>query len=173
MISMKNECKTYSTAFLFTFIFLLFCSSANAQWISKKIDNGFDDPVNIAYVNSTTDDRYLKLENFKNGFEDGVVFFLGNEYFCGGGPIMIELSFQVNGQNKKYTRECILFSFEEMDYALISKNLFEEDFLTDFKACTTMKIRVNDHECEEGTTQKIYTFKMTGSTAALNFVSKN
>jgi hypothetical protein len=172
MISTIKERKNALQAFLLFAILFLSHTKVNAQWISKKIDNGFDDPVNIAYVNSTTDDRYLKLENFKNGFEDGVVFFLGNEYFCGGGPIIIELSFQVNGQNKKYTRECILFNFEEMDYALISKNLFEEDFLTDFKACTTMKIRVNDHECEEGITQTIYTFKMTGSSAALSFVSK-
>ena len=40
--------------------------------------------------------------------------------------------------------------------------------LDDFKACSSIKLRVNDTTCDS----EIYEFKMTGSTAALNFVSK-
>ena len=43
-------------------------------------------------------------------------------------------------------------------------------FLKDFKSCTTMKIRITDNDCETSP-QVIYTYNMSGSTAALNFVN--
>jgi len=68
---------------------------------------------------------------------------------------------------------CKLFSIEEDDYALISENIINEDFLSDFKASSTMKIRINDYDCEsEDNIQTVYTFSMSGSTSALNFVLK-
>lgn len=158
--------------FIYTIALLLTGANANAQWISKRIDNGFDDPVNLAYVVSTADDRFLKLEQIGDGFESRVMFYLGGEYYCGDGPVYIEFSFQVNGQNKKYTRQCELFHIDDDNYALISNNFTGEDFISAFKACTTLKIRINDFDCPEGNVQTIYTFKMSGSTAALNFVSK-
>jgi hypothetical protein len=41
------------------------------------------------------------------------------------------------------------------------------EFLADFKAASSVRIRVNDTTCDT----EIYEFKMTGSTAAFNTVS--
>lgn len=139
-----------------------FCSVyANAQWVVKKVDNGFDDPIKMAY---TEDGQrpFLKLEQYEGA---GVLMFKG-VYFCEG-PVFIELSFQVNGVNKKYGRICELN--DEETVAFITWDIKNEDFLNDFKNCTTVKLRITDGGCEE--TGEIYTFKMNGSTAAVNFVT--
>ena len=40
---------------------LALSSTTNAQWITRTVDNGFDDPYRIAYTQS--DNMLLKLEN--------------------------------------------------------------------------------------------------------------
>lgn len=83
----------------YIFIFFLnFIISAKAQWISKRIDNGFDEPYKYAF-SAEPKNRFIKLEPYDE-FEPKVLFYLGGEYYCGEGPVFIELSFQVNGQNK-------------------------------------------------------------------------
>lgn len=156
---------------LLLFIFSNIILNVNAQWVVKNTDNGFDDPYKYAY-SSEPKNRFIKIEPY-DAFEPKILFFLGGEYYCGNGPVLIELSFQVNGQNKKYSRICNLFTIEEDDYALISENLMNEDFLSDFKASNTMKVRINDYDCEsDDNIQTVYTFSMSGSTAALKFVLK-
>jgi hypothetical protein len=170
LISMHKILNTFKSATFIVFVLLLTQTlQVNAQWISKKVDNGFDDPIYLALVRSTEDDNYLKLENYDDGFEKGVVLFLGGEYYCSEESVFIELSFQVNGVNKKYSRTCLIQN-SETPIAVISTDLLKEDFLKDFKACTTMKIRITDYECESNS-QVIYSYKMSGSTAALNFVN--
>lgn len=139
---------------------LFFAINANAQWVVKKIDNGFDAPSKIAY---TEDGQrpFLKLERYEGA---GVFIFKG-PYFCGS-PIFIELSFQVNGVNKQYGRICELNDAETTCF--ISWDIKNEDFFNDFKNCSSIKVRVTDSSCEE--TGEIYTFKMNGSTAAINFI---
>jgi hypothetical protein len=139
---------------------LLFALSAQAQWVVKKLDNGFDTPFKIAY---TEDGQrpFLKMERYEGA---GVLIFKG-VYFCGS-PIFVELSFQVNGVNKQYGRVCELN--EDETTCFITFDIKNEDFFNDFKNCTSVKVRVTDASCSE--TGEIYTFKMNGSTAAVNFI---
>lgn len=144
------------------FTIATFCSiNAQAQWVVKKIDNGFDAPTKIAY---TEDGQrpFLKLEQY----EGAGVLYLKGVYFCGS-PIFIELSFQVNGVNKKYGAVCQLNNEETT--AFISWDIKNEEYFNDFKNASTVKVRVTDSSCTE--TGEIYTFKMTGSTAAVNYVT--
>jgi hypothetical protein len=136
-------------------------NNAFAQWVTKTIDNGFDEPTKIAY---TEDGQrpFLKLERF----ESAGVLMMGGVYFCSN-PVFIELSFQVNGVNKKYGR--IANVNEEQNRAFITWDIKNEDFISDFKNATSVKVRITDtDECNDG---QIYTFKMSGSTASINFVT--
>jgi hypothetical protein len=136
-------------------------NNAFAQWVTKTIDNGFDEPTKIAY---TEDGQrpFLKLERF----ESAGVLMMGGVYFCSN-PVFIELSFQVNGVNKKYGR--IANVNEEQNRAFITWDIKNEDFISDFKNATSVKLRITDtDECNDG---QIYTFKMSGSTASINFVT--
>ena len=145
---------------LFFTVATMIATSANSQWVVKTLNNGFDAPTKIAY---TEDGQrpFLKLEQYEGA---GVLIFKGI-YFCEG-PIFIEMSFQVNGENKKYGRIAELNDAETT--AFISWDIKNEDFFSDFKNCTSVKVRVTDTGCESG---EIYTFKMNGSTAAVNFVT--
>lgn len=148
------------------FTIATFCSiEAHAQWVVKKFDNGFDTPGKIAYTNDNQQ-VYLKMESYENTG----IFFVGGERYCGEGPVFVEMSFQVNGVNKKYGRVCNLLS-DENPIAVISADIKSEDFFNDFKLCSTMKIRISDYDCSE-TVQTLYTFNMSGSTAALNYILK-
>lgn len=136
--------------------------NANAQWVSKTIDNGFDKPTKIAY---TEDGQkpYLKIEEFEG---KAVLIFKG-VYFCDS-PIFVEMSYQVNGENKKYGTVAELNDAETT--AFISWDLQSEEYFNDFKNSTSVKIRITDTGvCNDN---PIYTFKMNGSTAAFNFVTK-
>jgi|688.fasta_scaffold188288_2 hypothetical protein len=136
-------------------------NNAFAQWVTKTIDNGFDEPTKIAY---TEDGQrpFLKLERF----ESAGVLMMGGVYFCSN-PVFIELSFQVNGVNKKYGR--IANVNEDQNRAFITWDIKNEDFISDFKNATSVKLRITDtDECNDG---QIYTFKMSGSTASINFVT--
>jgi hypothetical protein len=136
-------------------------NNAFAQWVTKTIDNGFDEPTKIAY---TEDGQrpFLKLERF----ESAGVLMMGGVYFCSN-PVFIELSFQVNGVNKKYGR--IANVNEDQNRAFITWDIKNEDFISDFKNATSVKVRITDtDECNDG---QIYTFKMSGSTASINFVT--
>ena len=141
---------------------MFLCLNANAQWVSKTIDNGFDKPTKIAY---TEDGQkpYLKIEEFEG---KAVLIFKG-VYFCDS-PIFVEMSYQVNGENKKYGTVAELNDAETT--AFISWDLQSEEYFNDFKNSTSVKIRITDTGvCNDN---PIYTFKMNGSTAALNFVTK-
>ena len=138
------------------------CLNSNAQWITKTIDNGFDEPTKIAY---TEDGQkpFLKIEEFEG---KAVLIFKGI-YFCDS-PIFVEMSYQVNGENKKYGTVAQLNDAQTT--AFVSWDLQSEEYFNDFKNCTTVKIRITDTGvCNDN---PIYTFKMNGSTAAVNFVLK-
>jgi hypothetical protein len=137
-------------------------NNAFAQWVTKTIDNGFDVPTRIAYTEDGQTE-YLKLE----AFEGKAVFYIKGVYFCES-PIFVEMSYQVNGVNKKYGRVAELN--DEETCAFISWDISDEDFFTDFKNATSVKIRITDAgACSDDST--IYTFKMNGSTNAVNFVT--
>jgi hypothetical protein len=137
-------------------------NNALAQWKTTKIDNGFDAPTKIAY----TDDGqkpFLKLEEYEG---KAVLIFKGI-YFCDS-PIFVEMSYQVSGENKKYGAIANLNESETS--AFITWDLQNEDYYLDFKNSTSVKIRITDTGACSGEND-IYTFKMTGSTNALNYVT--
>ena len=137
----------------------LFSFSALSQWVVKKIDNGFDTPYKIAYTEDGQSE-FLKLENYK-----GIAFYMGGVYICDE-SVTVDISFLVNGEYKKYIvtgrtseNRKTLFMVDDLNSDL--------SFLADFKAASSVKIRVNDTTCDT----EIYEFKMTGSTAAYNAIS--
>jgi hypothetical protein len=177
MISTVKERKNNCSNLLVIIILFFSCSFANAQWISKKVDNGFDEPYSYAYVESTDKIVFLKIQSYvDDDFAKKIAFFVAGEIFCGTEPIFIELSFQVNGENKKYGLLCPVQESEKSTnlIAVISTDLKSEDYLSYFKSCSSMKIRITNENCEMSDNEGpvIYSYKMSGSTAALTFVSK-
>ena len=63
--------------------------------------------------------------------------------------------------DQKYT----IREFDDNDG--IVDDLLNSEILEDFKACTSFIIRINESFCESET----YTFNMSGSTNALNFIN--
>lgn len=138
----------------------LFTLNSFSQWIVKKIDNGFDTPYKIAYTDGD-ETAFLKLENYK-----GIAFYMGGVYVCDE-SVTVDISFLVNGEYQKYY---IIGKVSENHKTLFMIDDLNSDleFLADFKAATSVKIRINDTTCDS----EIYEFKMTGSTAAYDAISK-
>jgi hypothetical protein len=136
----------------------LFTTTSFSQWISKKIDNGFDTPYYIAYTQDGQNE-FLKLENYK-----GIAFYMGGVYICDE-SVIVDISFLVSGEYQKYyvtgkvsENRKTLFMVDDLNS--------DPEFLADFKAASSIRIRVNDTTCDT----EIYEFKMTGSTAAFNAI---
>lgn len=136
----------------------LFNTYSFSQWVSKKIDNGFDKPHYTAYTNDDQD-AYLKLESYK-----GVAFYISGLFICVE-KVNVDILFSVNDINKRYTLTCNVSSNHETVF-LVDDISSDADILADFKAASTIKIRINDTTCET----EVHEFKMTGSTAAFNAV---
>ena len=131
--------------------------TASAQWVSKNVDNGFDEPYHIAYTENKG--SYLKLEN-----SDGEIFvYIGGGYTCDD-RLTVDVSFMVKGAYVKYTFNAI--TSDDRKNVFFIANLLDETCLADFKACTSVKIRINDTTCSS----EVYEFNMSGSTSALNFM---
>jgi hypothetical protein len=137
---------------------VMLCLNANAQWTNKTINNGFDEPYRICYT-ATNNLGYLKLENV-----DGqIYFYLNGKYCCDDSPV-VNLSFIVNGVTVKYY--CTANVGDNKDVVWILEDFLNSKVVESFKNCSTLNIRVNDTVCNE----EIYSFNMSGSTAALNFI---
>ena len=134
--------------------------TASAQWKYETVNNGLDEPYRIAYT-ADNDGSWLKLENVKGK----ICFYISGGYTCED-YLTVDMSFLVNGVYKKYIFNAVT-SADGADVFIID-NILIEDCLADFKACTSLKLRVNDTSCGVYT----FNFKMSGSTAALNFISE-
>lgn len=138
---------------------VMLCLNANAQWTNKTINNGFDEPYRICYT-ATNNLGYLKLENV-----DGQIFFyLNGKYCCDDSPV-VNLSFIVNGVPVKYY--CTANVGDDKAIVWILEDFLNSTVVESFKNCSTLNIRVNDTVCHE----EIYSFNMSGSTAALKFIT--
>ena len=146
---------------LFLILFLLLALNINAQWVNKTVNNDFDDPYRICYT-APNNGVILKLENV----EGLISFYLSGGYYCDESPV-VDLSFIVNGVAKKYSRECSISSDNKIVWLI--NDLLIEEMLTDFKNCNILKVRVNDYTCSS----EIYSFNMSGSSSAINFISYN
>jgi hypothetical protein len=139
---------------------LLLCSTVSyGQWVYKTVDNGFDAPYKIAYSGSK---GFIKMENV-----DGAVsFYIVAGYTCEDNPT-VDISFTTPSGVKVYTVTGTTSSNNEVVF-LIDDMTALPGFVEDFKAATLVKIRINESFCDTD----IYEFKMSGSTAAYNFMSK-
>ena len=137
----------------------LFTTTSFSQWVSKKIDNGFDNPYYIAYTQDGQD-AFLKLENYK-----GIAFYISGVYVCDE-SVGVDISFLVNGEYQKYYTTANVSDNRKTVFLVDDLNS-DPEFLSDFKAASAVRIRINDTTCDT----EIYEFKMTGSTSAFNTVS--
>lgn len=135
-----------------------------AQWITKVVDNKLDDPYRIAYCRNTTQRVLLKLENV-----DGeVALYITGSYFCDE-YLSVDIAFVVNGESKRYSIRGEKSSDSETVF--LWDNILDpsySDLLSDFKKCSSMIIRINESHCSG----EFYTFTMTGSRSAIEFISK-
>jgi hypothetical protein len=140
---------------------ILFTTNSFAQWVSKKVNDGFSPAYTTAYTNDGKDE-YLKLE--KVG--EKVAFYISGLYICDD-PVNVDLLFIVNGVNKLYQTWGHVSSDHEAVF-MVPNILSDSLMVADFKAASRLKVRVYDHVCSTET----HEFSMSGSTAALNAVIK-
>ena len=74
--------------------------------------------------------------------------------------------FYVNNEPKVYEIKTTISTDREVVWLV--DNLLTNTMLSDFKNCSVLKIRVKDSICDD----KIYSFNMSGSTNAFNFIIK-
>jgi hypothetical protein len=141
-----------------TIVLLFSLSSVYSQWSYQLVKNDFDDPYRIAYT-SANNSAILKLENV-----DGSIFFyVQGGYYCDENP-SVDLVFLVNGVNVRYNIEGFVNSSK--DALFFTTDLINNEMLESFKKCSSVKIRVNESTC----TNEIYSFNMSKSTSALNYI---
>jgi hypothetical protein len=143
----------------FTLALLFSVSLAYSQWSYEKVSNGFDDPYRIAYT-SANNSAILKLENV----EGSIFFYIQGGYYCDDYP-SVDLVFVVNGINVKYTIDGM--RNDKNDVVFFTGDLMNNEILDSFKKCSLLKIRVNETYCDTET----YSFNMSKSTSALNFIT--
>lgn len=143
-------------------VILVFHLKLNAQWITKKVDNGFDEPYKICYNRNQYGDL-LKLEDF-----GGIItLYIQQDYFCDD-EVNIDVAFLVNGEWKRYNLDRGVVNGVMIIQADLSINSEFPEFSKNFRLCTKFKVRLNNTTCEP----EIFEFNMSGSTAALTFMSK-
>ncbi len=134
----------------------LFCAkSLTAQWTYKEITDGFDDPYRVAYTESDGS-AYLKLEN-----SDGkIAFFVKGGYQC---------DFVFSNATETFKASLIGYKSESSDIVFFTFDLLaeSEEFISWFKKCSKVKIRVNESYC----TTSYYEFNMGKSSSALEFMN--
>ena len=144
---------------LLLIIGLVLSYTASAQWTYETVNNGFDEPYRIAYT-AENDGSWLKLENVKGE----ISFYIAGGYTCED-YVIVDISFLVSGVYKKYIYNAVTSA--DGDVVFFMDNLLTADCLADFKACSSVKIRINDVTCGSD----VFEFKMSSSTAALNFIT--
>lgn len=94
-----------------------------------------------------------------------ISFYLSGGYHCDD-EIPVDISFLVGGKFKQYNLTGSTSS--DNTTVFFSDDLNSSEMKTDFLNATSVKLRFNESHCQSD----YYEFKMSGSTAALNFVSK-
>ena len=140
---------------------ILITGRVSAQWTYEKIDNGFDDPYKVAYT-ETDNNAFLKLERV----DTNTILFIKGGYYCDDKP-EVDIVFVVNGVDKKYRKVCDKSEKNNIVFLTWSLELRPE-MLADFKAASTVKIRINESYC----TTETYKFNMVGSKVAYDFMVK-
>lgn len=137
---------------------VLLVNSTFAQWTTKSIDNGLDEPYKICH-SKIENGAILKLENI-----DGeILFYIQSSHFCSDKPI-IDISFLVNDKWEKFNVPGLKSENSEMLF--LSSDLENEIIFQSFLKATSVKMRVNEEYCDT----EIFEFSMSGSTAAIKFI---
>ena len=145
---------------LILFIAVTLSVTAYGQWTYKTVNNGFDPAYKIAYCG--TGKTYLKLENV----DTLVSFYIAGGYTCDENPT-VDISFVTPKGNHVYTIIGTTSTSREIVF-LVDDMFAIPGFIEDFKNATSIKIRINESYCDT----EVFEFKMTGSTAAFNFMNK-
>jgi len=128
------------------------------QWSYETVDNGFDEAYKIAYTKRVSG-AYLKLENV----DGDVVLYIQGVYFCDN-YTEVDISYMVNGKWEKYTGEGLVSN--DQTTVFLEPSMMNSKMYEDFKAATSIKIRIRPSYCEE----EIYEFNMSGSSKAINYM---
>lgn len=141
-------------------IIVLLCSvSAQSQWAYETVDNGFDEAYKIAYTKRVSG-AFLKLENV----DGNIILYIQGIFFCDDDDTEVDISYMVEGKWEKYNGTGLVSN--DQTTVFLEPNMFTSGMLEDFKAATSVKIRIRQTYCDE----QIFEFNMSGSTKALNYM---
>ncbi len=163
---------------LTVFVMLALSSSAFAQWRVQVEDDGFDDKHYVASVMSKDGEAKMNLILYDGSvildMETPEISYMKNYN-------KVEFTFKIKGENKT----CEIGGCASRGASLlllVPKNgghndlrkLFTDEFLSDFKNASLVKVKITYAVPYRGTTYDTYeeyVFNMTGSTNAYNRVS--
>lgn len=147
---------------------LVISTVAFAQWETTTIDNEFDPKFTKASCFSKDKNAIFLMEKG----ELGVSLTLFTE-FRGGEHVEISMILKIGGESKRYEfkgeasgRTPSYFILPQNGYLKDYPNIWTNDFLTDFKNASTLKLQIRDDYSSE-----IYEFNMSGSSKAFLSVS--
>ena len=133
------------------------------QWTHKVIDSDFDGKFKKAYTQSNNR-GWLMME--VSGTDEGKPFlYLAGSYFCDKNTT-VDMVFVVNGEKHLYNLD--VSKSEDSRTYYFPDGIWTDEFTAHFKAASKCLIRVNQEHC----TDEYYTFNMSGSSAAYNFIVK-
>jgi len=140
---------------------MMMLSTSHSQWSFKTISNGFDDPYKIAYTPTNNGAAAYMLF-----VENAIVLSVDGGYYCEKEP-SIDVVLVVNGVDNKF--EFDGYKGGSSDVVYITWDMASNaEFLNAFKLSSTMKVRINESYC----TTEVYTYKMTNSKAAFEYMIK-
>lgn len=157
---------------------LVLTSNAFAQWKVAIEDDGFDDRSVVATVLSKDGDARISMAKIDKGLVLGVrtpeITFIDKNND-------VEITFKIKGVNKTY--KVLGLSSRGDSYIILAPqggnlnnigDLLSDEFLTDFKSASLMKMKISYSVPYRGSSYKSYeeyVFNMTGSTNAYTRVS--
>lgn len=130
-----------------------------SQWTTKIINSEFDGKFKKCFT-QINNNGYLAMEKDV----DHPFMFLRGSYFCDD-DTHIDFVLVVNGVNKKY--DIAVSKSKDSQCYYFDSSIWTEEFIADFKNASKCSIRVNQSYCQSD----YYTFNMSGSTAAYNFIT--
>lgn len=162
-LPLHSKFKIMKNIILF-FSMVLFSNLLHSQWVYKKIDNKIDVPYKIAYCSAKGNSGILKLENV----EGEMAFYVMGSFFCDDYPT-VDIGIVCGTETFRYSFNCAKSSDSSTIFILDDlKEEANQIFLGHFKKASSLSLRVNESHC----TDEYYDFKMSGSTAAFDFMSK-
>jgi hypothetical protein len=145
---------------LITILAITLSINVSAQWVNKTIDNGFDTPFKKAYVNDADNNCLLILEE---GLVEPFMAIVGL-FYCDDIAI-VDFVFTVNGNKQHFTVNAYK---SDDDVYYFKESIWTAEFKQAFISSTTLKVRINQEYCGSD----MYSFNMSKSTAAYNFIVK-